>query len=636
MSGLGATLFRLPAAAAFFAGVALLASTAGTPAYAKFDGGVTPPNDDTALAIPRVGQAGSAEVSLPQPLAPSDTARIRRIFALQAQGAISAAEHETARLDTDTPLSQVMLGYILADRYLGRFTKPGQDELRAWLARWPDLPDASNIHNLLMSRLPASQRRLELAPPPAVSLPEQTPVPEETGDAERALVRNSDLDRSVAEAARRRGVAGVHRLLSHTSGLAPAYRSQLAGEAAQILFTLGRDEDAYEVGASGVHVCGQATSQAHCQTAALAGFSGGLAAWRMGRPELARPLFEAAWDAELTTPSLRAGSALWAARAHLRTGDFADHGVWLGRAAAQRDTFYGMLARRMLGLAAPRRDRSDSRETLGLADTEALSALPAGQQAFALLQVGEQARAEAALRRLWPDMQAQPALTRAVMLVADKAEMSELAAQLADALQVADGRPRETTRFRIPRLRPDGGFQVDPAIVLAVARTESNFGTDEFSAAGALGMMQIMPDTASFITAGSGNSQRRAPSEARIREMLADPPTNLALGQRYIAYLATHEVVNGNLMRLLASYNCGPGKFGQWVQGLHDSGDPLLFIEAIPIDETRAFVPRVLTYAWIYAGRLHMPAPSLDELAVGAWPRYHPLAKRIEASAVLH
>ncbi len=43
-------------------------------------------------------------------------------------------------------------------------------------------------------------------------------------------------------------------------------------------------------------------------------------------------------------------------------------------------------------------------------------------------------------------------------------------------------------------------------------------------------------------------------------------------------------------MRLLASYNSGPGNFGHWVADMHDDGDPLLFIEAIPIAETRAFV----------------------------------------------
>ena len=54
-----------------------------------------------------------------------------------------------------------------------------------------------------------------------------------------------------------------------------------------------------------------------------------------------------------------------------------------------------------------------------------------------------------------------------------------------------------------------------------------------------------------------------------------------------------------------------------------DHGDPLLFLEAIPTDETRAYVQRVLTFTWIYAARLHLPAPSRDELSAGALPGFH-------------
>jgi hypothetical protein len=61
---------------------------------------------------------------------------------------------------------------------------------------------------------------------------------------------------------------------------------------------------------------------------------------------------------------------------------------------------------------------------------------------------------------------------------------------------------------------------------------------------------------------------------------------------------------------------------------VRDEDDPLLFIEAIPNDETRAFVQHVLTYTWIYAARLRLPAPSLDELAAGDFPRFTPLASR--------
>jgi soluble lytic murein transglycosylase-like protein len=166
----------------------------------------------------------------------------------------------------------------------------------------------------------------------------------------------------------------------------------------------------------------------------------------------------------------------------------------------------------------------------------------------------------------------------------------------------------------VPRLRPRGGFIADPALIYGLARTESNFDPESVSAAGARGLMQIMPATARFV--GSG-------AEGRVT--LHDPAVNLDLGQRYLVYLAGLDVVGGDLLRMLASYNSGPGGFGRWAGSVQDAGDPLLFLEAIPGDETRAFIPRVLAYTWIYAARLHLPAVSLDELAAGAWPRYRGL-----------
>jgi hypothetical protein len=52
------------------------------------------------------------------------------------------------------------------------------------------------------------------------------------------------------------------------------------------------------------------------------------------------------------------------------------------------------------------------------------------------------------------------------------------------------------------------------------------------------------------------------------------------------------------------------------------NNDPLLFLEAIPIHETRRHAQLALTYSWIYASRLGRSAPSLDALAAGKWPRY--------------
>ena len=72
---------------------------------------------------------------------------------------------------------------------------------------------------------------------------------------------------------------------------------------------------------------------------------------------------------------------------------------------------------------------------------------------------------------------------------------------------------------------------------------------------------------------------------------LHDPSLNLDVGQRYVAYLGRQDGIEGDLIRLLASYNAGPGSFLRWSGAVRDEDDPLLFIEAIPNDETRAFVP---------------------------------------------
>ena len=125
--------------------------------------------------------------------------------------------------------------------------------------------------------------------------------------------------------------------------------------------------------------------------------------------------------------------------------------------------------------------------------------------------------------------------------------------------------------------------------------------------------MQIMPDTAAFVT-GSPRQARR----------LHEPSANLAIGQRYLASLSSLDGIGDDLIRILASYNAGPGNVLRWTASMRGQDDPLMFMEAIPVAETRAFVPRALAYAWLYAAQMHLPSPSLDALAAGEFPRFTP------------
>jgi soluble lytic murein transglycosylase-like protein len=615
MRGIGRAFTRFPTVAAFVAGAAILAGAASARGNVQDQPGA----DDTAMAIPRVASRGGAGVALPQPLLPSEAIRIRQIFVLQARGDVERAERELEAVDRTTPLGEAMLGHILADRYLGQYTRPGAKELRAWLSRWPDLPQARAIHALLVARLPrgakpppAPRGIVPLAPLPVTHMPDQ-----DEDSLDDLLARNRELDRAL-HAAANAGADHARGLLMRTSGLSLAYDAQLRGEAAQILFTAGRDEEAFDIAAAGMHACMHSAET--CDTASLAGIVAGLAAWRMHRYETAQSMFEAAWHARTTTPALKAKAAFWAARTHLRSGNAAAYVAWMSRASAERDTFYGLLARRSLGHgASPLAD--GTRETLSEADVDAVAATPQGLRAFALLQVGQAEHAEAELRGLWPTARNTP-LARAVMLVADNAGLWELAAQLADLLEARDGAQRAATRFAMPRLRPDTGFTVDPALVYGITRVESDFHSAMVSTEGARGLMQIMPDTASFIVG--------RPDSASLRRSLHDPGYNLDLGQRYVRYLSSHELVGGDLIRLLVCYNAGLGHYAHWATSVRHEDDPLLFIESIPNAETRAYVPHVLTNTWLFAARLHLPTPSLDELAAGQWPRFHPLQERPE------
>jgi len=149
-------------------------------------------------------------------------------------------------------------------------------------------------------------------------------------------------------------------------------------------------------------------------------------------------------------------------------------------------------------------------------------------------------------------------------------------------------------------------------------RKESRFDPEAESPHGALGLLQLMPQTAATVSDEEDLTGANG-------KLLLEPELNIEIGQRYISYLLGHKRVRGDLFHLVAAYNGGPGNLGKWQRKLGDTGDPLLFIESLPSLETRLFIERVLTNFWIYRARLNQPTPSLDAIAAGDWPSYEQL-----------
>ncbi len=124
---------------------------------------------------------------------------------------------------------------------------------------------------------------------------------------------------------------------------------------------------------------------------------------------------------------------------------------------------------------------------------------------------------------------------------------------------------------------------LDPALIAAVIFAETKFDP-RTSAAGAEGLMQILPDTAAFIAHLSGGT-RFTTSD------LATPQINVAYGSYYLRYLLNH--YGGNEMLAVAAYNGGLANVDRWLAAARSSGTDLT-IDTIPFPETRAYVARVL------------------------------------------
>jgi soluble lytic murein transglycosylase len=124
---------------------------------------------------------------------------------------------------------------------------------------------------------------------------------------------------------------------------------------------------------------------------------------------------------------------------------------------------------------------------------------------------------------------------------------------------------------------------VDPFLVAAVMREESNYDPRAVSRAGARGLMQLMPTTAQPLAATRGWPFRGG-------DLLDEPASNIELGASYLGGLLRDF---GDPRLALAAYNAGPRRARQWWQARR-SDDVEVFVEEIPFDETRYYVKRVM------------------------------------------
>src|SRR5579862_1741027 len=290
----------------------------------------------------------SREADLPVALSPRDTLRYRHIFALQQTKRWPEADREIAQLG-----DPLLVGTALAERYRDRSYHASYAELVHGLERYSDQPEAKTIYAL------ALQRRSKGAAAP--TKPQVAPFASQA-DALEVEPRPTDFLRprllpDPAPAVMKRAQV----LDAQIRGLAPKEprlaELMLAGpEAKQLIEPRARDQ-LRAVIAEGYLARGKAqealTMSATNETdsyAPIANWNAGLAAWRLARLDEARTRFQAVARSPGQSPWAKSAAAFWSARVELRAHRPENYAYWLRVAAENPRTFYGLIARRLLGV----------------------------------------------------------------------------------------------------------------------------------------------------------------------------------------------------------------------------------------------------------------------------------------------
>ncbi len=573
------------------------------------DGAIDPNQQDV------VQPSKKNHVNLPTVLSASDEALYRKIFALQDKARWKEADKLIAKLH-----DKLLLGHVYFERYLQSTRyRASYHELRDWMSKYRDHPGANQVYKLAMRRHPRGAARPATPNLPAIMI---------------ARPRDPYADRPsfhALSASYQRYIRHTQRLVriyvhrgqpSRALALINSHRSQRIFDSVSMdesrahiasgYYHAGENKKALELGGPAADRSGNRIPAAY--------WWAGLAAWRLGDYGTAAHHFSALAKSDVKSGWTVAAAAFWAARSYLLNEQPREVNHYLHIAAEHPRTFYGMLATRSLGVEPP---LDWNRPVLDKQAWKALTHETRVRRAMALIQVGQDESAERELKLAANHLSRDAG--RALINVAVEYNLPSLALRTGRILSQVAGENYDLALYPLPDWEPSNGFTIDRALVFAVMRQESNFRTRAKSHAGARGLMQLMPRTASFVAGKRFHGHRRA--------QLFDPEVNMSLGQKYVEHLLDDPNIDGDLFFTVAAYNGGPGNLRKWQRRTDFQGDPLLFIESIPLFETRDYVERVLTNLWIYRYRLGQPAPSLDAIASGEWPTYAPLDNKPTADA---
>jgi len=353
----------------------------------------------------------------------------------------------------------------------------------------------------------------------------------------------------------------------------------------------------------------------------------GYAALRGGAADRALAHFRILEQA-VASPISLSRAHYWQGRALEAGGDDAGAGAAYARAARYQSAWYGQLAAERLGLPMQDGLAVAGRSETSLPDWRgsALRDNPVWQAGTWLVAAGEPDQGARFFLHLAETAAPEDIGRMARMMLEMRLPWHAL--RLAKAA-AAKGAVYPAAYFPLTGLeRTELGLP--PELVMAIARRESEFNHTVSSHAGALGLMQVMPDTARSMARRIGEPFDQA-------RLTRDAAYNARLGAAYLAGL--RDRFGPSVALVAAGYNAGPGRSARWLDDFGDlrgQVDPVDWVEMIPFDETRNYVMRVAEALPIYRARIKgapVPlVPSWDLTGGGMKPAPAPPPIRLARS----
>tara|TARA_B100000579_G_C22845548_1_gene864101 strand:+ start:1632 stop:3404 length:1773 start_codon:yes stop_codon:yes gene_type:complete len=508
--------------------------------------------------------------------------------------------------------NKILMGHVLAQRYLHpRCYKSKYLELYFWLKKYNDLPQAKRIYRLAVKRMPDGYKS-PVQPIKAIGINEENlqSIKSKKYKSKKKLSKSQKKEKrqlinAIKSRVNKGWPSGAVKLLNQRDVnilLDQVEIDQQKELIAKGYFLFNKDKLA-------IKFANEALEKSSMYVP-YASWTAGLASWRLEKYEDSAMYFSNFSIALNNNDWHQSSGSFWAARSYAKINNYEEINFWLNRAATNPNSFYGLISSKILGIENP----IDWNSKAVPPKKNLILSLPAGKRIQALIQIGLLSEIEKEIVKINSVMNKEIAMSS--LEIAQHFNLAYTQLKILGKLSKYGVNLPIRYYYPTPIWQPANGFTLEPSLIYAFIHQESMFNSSAKSHRGALGLMQIMPSTAKFI---SSNKQVKKNNS----NILKVPEINLEVGQEYIEYLLNLDIVDRNLIYLTAAYNGGPGNLEKWMKKTNYMEDPLFFMESIPSRETRWFMEKVLTKYWIYNDKLGKSSNSLNLLAKGEYPIYN-------------